>query len=433
MTVNMAKYTGQLSQIGDIRWDTEVGMTDTLPDGSVYGRSGVQFPAASFPLAAVRQNMMINGLPSTSATALRVTGWATNGAGTIVVAYGNATTVYVTTNGGQTWATVNHNNANAVTDVAYNALNGRFISVGNTAAAITCSFSTTPASTWTAGGTSGALTSLSANSARVMSDGATCVAAAAVTAASTAYIATTVDGATVTARTGLPVSLSVAASPLIAVLPSLGATRWLVATGVAGTAQWNRSSAADGSAWTAVNSADNSNNMIGLAAGNGIFISMATAGVYYTSPDANTWTTRQLPISLGTQQSDMFNPSPPAGAGVTVMASFLNGLSFDGTRFLTNSFLTAASSPNGLFGITTDGLTWITRQLSYAAASSFGMAVMNSGTGLATLNYGNTVSLNGALYSANWFTSCDFVGRARSFQQTVPSTATPMVAYYRIA
>lgn len=414
-----SQVLGGGSEVGDLRFDTERGSKFTRK-GRVWSRCGTVYPFGPYPEAAADTGLMVNGLLSTLPGNVNVTGWATNGSGTIVAAYGDASNVLVSTNNGQTWANVAHNCGGVpVTDVVYNASVTKFVGVGNagTTTLSACS-STTGASGWTAGGTS-SVTSAAPNTARAACDGTNVLIVC--QSSSTAAAATTTNGTALTART---LSSAPTSQPLIAVLPSLGATRWLI--GYNGTS-WNQSSTSGATAFTTV-TFPSGITIVGLAAGNGVILAFA-AGVttYYTSATGATssWTRRGLPgFAVSSNSTDNFVPAAAIGA---------NWCSFDGTRFVTGTASSTSSAPQGLFGYSTDGLDWVTRQLAFPTTTS-SMVVISANGYLATLPTG-TANQDTAQYSAAWITSCDYVGKARPVNEvptSLPITTMSKPGYVRI-
>ena len=121
----------------------------TLADGSVWLAAGSLVNPTQYPVAAKLPQLQVFGGQGVSLPAtIIMTGYATNGSGTIVVAYGNTTNLLVSTNYGQTWALVSHGLSYAVNTVAYGA--GYFVAVGgNGGANMSFSYSATGTSAFT--------------------------------------------------------------------------------------------------------------------------------------------------------------------------------------------------------------------------------------------------------------------------------------------
>ena len=107
----------------------DVGPTATLEDGSVWIRSGVFGSPATYPRAAGRTGLKAVFFEALSPTMGNVDHIATNGAGTWVVASGDVTNIWRSTDDGLTWAPVAHGLSASVACVRW--LNGRFWLVGN--------------------------------------------------------------------------------------------------------------------------------------------------------------------------------------------------------------------------------------------------------------------------------------------------------------
>lgn len=394
--------------IGGIIFDTDVGTTLTRPDGSVFLRTGTIATTASYPLAAKQQGLQVNGLPATNSQSFLCSGAATNGSGTWVLATAFTSVVLVSTDHGHTWTSVAHNNANVCSDVVWTG--SRFVVFGNNTAAITASYSTTGTSGWTAGGSSSISGSAgTANTAKAAHDGTNGVVVVQCSATNGA-IATFTDGTTLTARNA---AVAPSQQPQIAVLPSLGATRWIITSG--GASSYNLSSAADGSAYTSQTSPATST--FGIAAGNGVIV-WSAGHTYYTSTNATTWTTRTFSYSTSF-----------AGAMAFSSPYNKNGVMFDGSNFLISS----QSASSGLFAYSSDGVSWQNRA-TLAIGNANPLALSGAGN-LIIVPAGGAVNSN-ILYSSSWLTSCDYVGKI--LPTTLQSNSGPvansafMLGYVRV-
>lgn len=394
--------------IGGIIFDTDVGTTLTRPDGSVFLRTGTIATAASYPLAAKQQGLQINGLPATNSQSFLCSGAATNGSGTWVLAMASSSSVLVSTDHGHTWTSVAHNNTAACSDVVWTG--SRFVVFGNTTSTISASYSTTGTSGWTAGGSStiggGTVTSNTAKAAHDGTNGVVVVQSTGTTGA----IATFTDGTTLTARNA---AAAPSQPPQIAVLPSLGATRWIITSG--SNASYNLSSAADGSAYTSQTSP--SSSTYGIAAGNGVIV-WSAGHTYFTSTNATTWTTRTFSYSTSF-----------AGAMAFTTPYSKNGVMFDGSNFLISS----QSAVSGLLAYSSDGVSWQNR-MTPTIGSANPLALSGAGNLIIVPASGTTTS--NILYSSSWLTSCDYVGKI--LPTTLQSNSGPvansafMLGYVRI-
>jgi hypothetical protein len=410
------------SKIGDMRGDTEMGGLVVDPeDGTSWARTGTLFPAAAYPKAAKNPRTMVNGIAITLPTLVNITGIADNGAGTIVAAFGSNLVMYSTDNG-VTWNTVSGGNANLVTDVAWCAAAGRFINVGNSATDVTVSWSATGVTGWTTGvAFTASLSTGTAGTARIKSDGSTCVIAA---KHNGSFLFTTVNGASGFTRT--TASAFAGGQPYITVLPSLGATRWLVVqnNGNGGF----QSVAADGSGTWASMNISAIGNICGLASGNGIFVAFADSqSSYATSINGTTWTTRGLPFANpGNALADGLLPYTGGGG---------SWVKFDGFRFVTDCGATQATAvAQGLFAYSTDGINWTSRQLTVGATGAINnkFGVYSTGSNLFAYYNGGGAGLTTAQYSFNWATSCDYVGKARNGLVNYLSGNVMQSSYVRI-
>lgn len=411
--------TSASSQLGDPTFYPESGTMITKPNKEVWLRSGTVAASSLYPAAASVEAVMCHGAASvTLPTAAAITGFAHNGAGTAVAAYGDATNVLVTTNYGASWANVAHSNANPVKDVCWNGT--QFITAGNSTSALTCSYSVA-AAVFTAGG-SAAGTTLTANTVRITWNGSIALLAAAAGTASAA--ATTTSGVTLTART-----LSVAPSTSINVLclTSLGANQWLI---ISNDTNVNRSTAADCSTWDFVSLPTSAPANGAAAAGNGYFCFgvMSTGKIYRSSTGATgSWVSATIPSAYAADSTPNNNP------GLLVNSPL--GITFDGTRFLIASQIGSGSAFSYLFGYTTDLVNVTTRQIVFPVVAAATPLPLSVGTGLVLLPGVATSTV--ASYSPNWFTTCDYVGSAARFSAPTPTAgiytiSRPVIGYVRV-
>lgn len=422
---NQVGTESSINVIGSLVLDTERGLKFKRGINE-FARTGTIFPAAQYPSAARDGGTMVNGIPAVGQTSTNssLCGIASNGAGTIVAVFGSAS-AYYTTNGGATWSSSGL--SFSATDVVWHSGQSRFIVFGNTASAINCAWSATGTSGWSAG-TPSVCAGANVDSAKAACDGTTCVVAVQSTTAA-GCIATTTNGTALTARTSAVGGIG--QMPYVAVLPSLGATRWVVAAGGSGSHQ---SSVADGSAWSACNTGGTAPS--GIAAGNGMFLLLTTtAGVFFTSANGSTWVAGNLPVLPGNMDSMGF----PTNIGTAQV----NAVMFDGDRFVIGTAVatSSASQYQGVFAYTADGALWVARQLTRQAGSgttnaflscqSFNgnLIVIPAGAGYAGADRSASY-----MTSANWFTSCDYVGKARPVfaPQGVSSSGSQSIYYVGI-
>lgn len=422
------------SRIGDIIQCPERGHKFT--DGAeVWARTGVLFAAGSYPRAAAKDVCMVNGLAATGFSSGGIAlSLATNGTGTWVMVDSTlTTTVRVSTNNGQTWSTVSHNNANPANSVVWCSGAGRFVTFGNSNTSITASYSTTGSSGWTAGGSNTPGFTPVANTVRAATDGTNIVAAWSSSSSSHNTCVTTTNGTTLTSRT--MTSNIGTATVLVAALTTLSPARFIIVTDGR---QVHASSASDGSTWSAAVTLSNnllggSTVVVGAAGGNGVYM-VAARGGYATSPDAATWTYYAWPgkLTSATAEYDAFAPGK-------VGATYPNWLRYEGGAFITGTANASdfSNTQQGVFGYCTDNVSFQTRQLTYptdAVANS--QLLVASGNGyLIALHAGAAAasSVQNAQYSASWFTSADYVGRARPIVPAAVASSAMMATYQRIA
>lgn len=373
-----------------------------------YLRTGTIAQSSLYPTVATNELLMVHGASVTgSLPTANITSYATNGTGTILLATGDATNIWRSTNYGQTWAAVAHGNANPVTAVVWTG--AQFVGLGNSASAITSRVST-DGLTWSAGG-SAAVTTATANTTRAAHDGTNGVAVC--QSSSTAQACRFTNGVTLTA---VSLSQAINAQPTIAV--NTGAGRWLVMGFGVTTA--SQSTTADGSAWTN-RTVPNAN---GLTAGNGLFVTASSSVGISSSPDGVTWTTYQIPgssLDSGSLYSTVYSATP---TNFPVQFDAANGV------FVFSSSATA-SSPITQFAYGSD-LTQL-RFRQHRPITGGVSIVLPVSSHLLIL--AQNASTGGVWRAANWFTSSEYVG---SVLPVTNQPATPaqnsrrMVGYMKV-
>ena len=377
-------------QLGDMQLIPDSGVLVTKPNADVMLRSGSLALASSYPSATspIIEHIMCHGVAQINLPAVTSgtspNSWAANGTGTIVLCYANTTNVLVSTNHGASWSTIAHNlgASQQATSVCWNGT--QFIVSGNTATAITCSYSIA-AAVFTLGGTA-VVTTATADTSKIVWDSTGSLALIVVSGTSAVQAATTPSGVTLTART-LSQNLT---APVPMVLGSVGVSRWYITSSSTAAVQ---STAADGSAWANRTCIAASSSTIGALSN---FLIGVGTNLYKSSTGADgTWTL--VPVT--------FNST------VT--------FAFDGTRLLLNTMITNAAQ----FSYTTDLANFTYRQCAFLPSGGY---VIASGTNLAIV--GN--SSGTASYAANWFTTSEYLG---IFQATFLSgTGKSIYAYSRI-
>lgn len=141
-------YSGTSIPPGKLEFFPEGGVLKTLGDSSVWLRTGTAVAKGLYPQADLVPDLFVNGLPANMPAAISITQVATNGAGTILVCFADATNIYRSTDNGLTWALVAHGLGVKASAVCWG--NGQFILAGNTGNNIVLANSTTgSAASWT--------------------------------------------------------------------------------------------------------------------------------------------------------------------------------------------------------------------------------------------------------------------------------------------
>ena len=337
--------------IGALRFSQDVG-TVISPIGSdpaTYLRTGTVATAATYPAGALVDYIKAYGQGNVSLGAF-VGDIATDGNQTIVCTYDNAN-VMVSTNGGATWSSVaaNISGAGIARSVCWTGT--RFVVAGGTAA---CSFAySTNGTSWTTGATEGGSNT---GQMRIRWDGSNCIAVttSGTSPNATIYAIRSADGSAATSAATISSSSIYAVRDLI-VMPSLGANQWLVITDRGSTF---RSTASDGSGWSAAQSGPFTNVYSACVAGNKFVLAGNSNFYYSTTGLAGSWTQFTAP-TIGNF------------VGVINVLS-KNALHWDGTRLWVGSNLgTSASVYSNSCVYTTDTTSftsWSELQLTYPLA-----------------------------------------------------------------
>lgn len=414
--------------IGALRFSQDVGalISPTDTDPATYMRTGTVATAATYPAGALVDYIKAYGSANVS-LGQYIGDVATDGNQTIVCTYGSAN-VLVSTNGGASWSTVASNLGGSATATGVCWTGSRFIVVGNVGGSIMYFAYSATGSSFTAGATAALGGTISGPSA-IRWDGTIALAVSFNGVAQ--QCATTTDGTSATLRS-LPGALS--GQPRIAVMPSLGATRWLVGT-AAGTGAY-QSSAADGSGtWTSATAAAAMKSIV--VAGSKFVIGNGTNLYHSSTGAAGSWTTVALPsISnfVGT-------------LGVNANSN----LHYDGTRLWIGANLGTSASVYANASVYTTDLTtfatWTQIQATYpiAGQATYGanIAPVTCGTRLLFLPADGLSSGNGsghaatvsASYSSTWASGADYVGHSLPVTLNSDGTysSTRFAGYVRVA
>ena len=361
----------------------------TMADGSVWLRTGVLAPAASYPLAAQREHLRAHSFGSISpggsgaGTVRRV---ATDGAGRYMIADGDTVNVRMSADYGATWSNVAHNLGLAATDIAY--AGGTWLVIGNSTTAVVGASSINGTS-FSSNFTIGSGASLQASSAQAAHSGALF------------YVAVGgVDAANST---------------------------WSSATGLSGS-------------WTNRTFSSLGNSGFGLGAGGGkALISITGASPMYRCTDGGSFASTTAPSSPAIAA----RPAYIAGAFIVFFSSSAYFYTTDSVAFaqydlpigcsigyqwaLAGGRLVYLSAGNGGISYTTDGLTWDYQSTSISAggAPSDGFAMDTQ-----TMIYQPSGSATG-YRAASSIASSNYVGRSVSTYASGNQQSNPFL-YYRI-
>lgn len=393
--------------IGALRFSQDVG-TIISPIGSdpaTYLRTGTVATAATYPAGALVDYIKAYGQGNVSLGAF-VGDIATDGNQTIVCTYDNAN-VMVSKNGGATWSSVaaNISGAGIARSVCWTGT--RFVVAGGAGA---CSFAySTNGTSWTTGATAGGANT---GQMRIRWDGSNCIAVttSGTSPNATIYAIRSADGSAQTLAATISSGSDYAVRDLI-VMPSLGANRWLVITDYGSTF---RSTASDGSGWSAYQTGPFTNVYSACVAGNKFVLAGNSNFYYSTTGLEGSWTQFTAP-TIGNF------------VGVINVLS-KNALHWDGTRLWVGSNLgTSASVYSNSCVYTTDTTSfasWSELQLTYPLAGqvTYGAGIgpvvcgnhllfipldgFSSGSG-----QGHTGTVN-ASYQLNWASGPSYVGHS---------------------
>ena len=429
------QYVQPAIPIGGLKFSQNLGTVIT-ESGLSYLRTGTIATTATYPNAATSEYVRSYGV--SSSLPIVFSDIATDGVSTIVAVY-NSTTVYVSSDSGANWTTATATNplSSPITGVCWNG--SRFIAVGHSGATgISTSYSTNGTS-WTSGTSATVSGAAHQGAVSIRSDGTICVIAC--QNGQNTWVHTTTDGTVLT-----PVLMSAVAgsTPQIAVVPSLGANRWLI--GLMGSTACYRSLAANGSSWSGVQTGPTGNckAIIGLSdrflIGNG-------PNLYYSlTGEAGSWTTitYQIPCSyLGVLSNTNY--------GYQINSK--NSLFYDGTRLWIGSDIGTSNTNYANSVVYTTDLTtfatssWKEIQQSIvfsgqptSSASICPLIIGNhlfcgTGYGLQTAAGGGLPSGGAACYSANWATGPAYVGHSAPITLNADGSYSTKryVAYVRVA
>lgn len=152
---NLSKYRGS-SPIGDQKLMARRAPRIFDGAGHEWLLTGFLLPSSGYAAAAALDHLRAHNLTASASAAPGgvMTSIATDGASTFVLAYGNATNVYVSTDGGVTWTQRAHNAGGNVRKVIWTGT--RFVCVANSTTNLFAATSSDGV-TWTASAVAGSL------------------------------------------------------------------------------------------------------------------------------------------------------------------------------------------------------------------------------------------------------------------------------------
>ena len=258
------------------------GTSIQLADGSVWLRSGVYRPASQYPIAAKLPHLQVlggvtGGTPSNSQTIATA---ATDGNLTIVLGPSSLSTLTVSTDGGMSFTTVNHNlTPGTCSDVTWVPWLSMFVAVSSSATNIFVATSPNGI-TWTQVATIGVVNSNASAALLGISTNQLCIVVS-TSAASTGYIATSSNGTSWAVQITPSINLT---GPM---RPIFGAGTWLIGS-TANISQFLTST--NGVAWVLRSGPTTAYSYTSLIYCCGQFFLYNS--VAYTSLDGINWTAR---------------------------------------------------------------------------------------------------------------------------------------------
>lgn len=402
-------YKYGLTSIGSIRLDIEKGTTvsPTTDDISTYLRSGTTATAATYP-SAVGKGIDCYGTANGGVATSLAGDIAHNGANTFVATTAASNSVSVSTDGGATWAATAVG-LSGVNIVGVRRVGSRFIVYGNSGLTLKLAYSTNGTS-WTAGATQ----TLFANAQDQISaetDG-TILLIAPRDGGTSVY--TTTDGTSITTRT-IPAALGGSFGTRVACMPSLGVNQWLISGQGATTAY--RSTASDGSAWSAAQTLPVTPNSSMLATANK-FIIVKSGILYYSSTGlTGSWSN----VTLPTTQFTSYGGKVDTSVGGKCQAHY------DGTRLWVGVTLGTATTSIGAYAIYTTDFTTFATWTAIQSYQTF-EGVTTKGAGIAPVVCGTNLvfmKIEGGNSGSNYGNAS--TSTPQYIQQTMWSTAPARV------
>jgi hypothetical protein len=299
--------------VGEFKFNQDLGVTFT-DNQATYLRSGTVASVASYPQAATNDYSKAYGVAASSG--LIFSDFATDGNLTIVGVYGSSN-AFVSTDGGVTLGNVSLNSpVGQAHGVCWTG--SRFIAAGhNNGITVGLSYSTNGTS-WTSGGIVSHGGWACTGAAAIRHDGTTGIIA--VGNGQNTCVFTTTDGSTMS---GITFSGILPPSPRIAVMPSLGANRWLIAHS-SSVVHAYRSNNAGGTSWSGSQTIPDF--AIALCATADKFVIGRNNRLYYSSTGlSGSWTTTDKNV-----KNHFLGNVDAVNNGYLINAQ--NALFYDGTR-----------------------------------------------------------------------------------------------------
>jgi len=382
--VVLAEVIRRANPVGTVQFVPDSGQIINLSDGSEWLRTGLAKSITGYTKAAAVEHLKVSGLSSNYVANNATKQIATDGAGNFVAAFGDATNVKVSTDGGATWSNVAHNAGGAVHAVAYGG--GRFVAIGQSGTTWSAASCATANGTWVVGtGLTGITSGTTATTHMVYGGGkfvAVCV-------GGNGAIAVSSNG---TSWTCYNPPSALAGTPAVAYANA----KWIISNNT--TSTWAQSS--DAITWSALTTGA-INSPVALLS-NGTLLVCFGIGTIYTSTDTGaTWTSRVL-----------------RGNSSYALANFPGQCVYDGQKFI----IPGLNAP--LVFWSSDGSTWRMRWLSINPSAT-AMAVGSDGT--RAVFHGGT---DNSLYTASWNTP-DYIGTGVTQYSGTMANGTP-VGYIKI-
>lgn len=392
----VSQVSGRDTEFGCDRIFADRGFQIVDEQKRLWLRSGSIASALTYARAAALEHLKVIGVAATNATAVAAFDVATDGAGRFVVAYGSTSTLLYSINGGQSWATVNHNLGGVqAVSVTYSISLALWIVAGNdaTSYSVATQTQTNVGTAWTArtGSSHGSAT---ANQTRVRAGANSIV----MVAGGTGNASYSTNG---TAWANKAIS-SGGGIPRIA---TIGTNYVQISS--SGSTSIQRSTD-NGNTFSGVGLPFNCNNVLALGVK---FYAFASNGAVAESADFGaTWKSLGVTINF---------------PGLSFLSQ---NITSDGTRLMVPVCVT--SGDYYAIAYSTDGINWLLRSISSKFANASTPIAVGDGTKTVMVpGAGTTTAIS---YSAN-FNIADNVGYSQVCSSSPVAGSAVMVTYTWIA